>query len=568
MTTGRRLVFGPFVLDAGTQVLWRGGEVVPLTPKAAALLLALVEKQGDVVGKAELLARVWPDTVVEEANLSVTVSTLRKALGPRDDGSPWVETVSRRGYRFRAPVTGAAPRRLALAVLPFRSLAGAEEHLGLGMADALINRLLPLPGLVVRPTGAVMRYAERVTEPGEAARELGVEAVVEGTIQRDGGRLRVSVRLIPRTDELRPWADRFDVPFTDLFAVEDAIADHVARALEPRLAPGAARAAADGPRHVPSLPAYEAYLRGRLFWSRFSGDGLQKAVASFQEAATLDPGYAEPHAGLADAFLILAFTGMAPPDALWPEARAAAEEALRRDPDLAEARTALGFLRLFQDWDWAGARRELDRAQAASPRDVAVGQWRGLFLAMAGELEAARAEIGRVREADPLSLVAGAVAGLVHALAREHEAELALVRRAAELEPDHFLAQWSLGLACAHNGLFEEAVAAHRRAVELAEGASVMKAVLAWTLARAGRADEARRLLVEIEAGSGGAFAYQRATVLAALGEREAALTSLEQAAAARDPWLVLIGVDPMLDPLGGHPRLASLAARVRPAAG
>jgi len=566
VTTGRRLAFGPFVLDVETQVLWRGGDVVPLTPKAAALLQALLEKQGDVVRKAELLARVWPDTVVEEANLSVTVSALRKALGPREDGSVWVETVSRRGYRFRAPVTGVAPRRLALAVLPFRSLAGAEDHLGLGMADALINRLLPLPGLVVRPTGAVMRYATRAVEPGEAARELGVEAVVEGTIQRDGGRLRVSARLVPRTDELRPWADRFDVPFTDLFAVEDAIAERVARALEPRLAPGAAPAG--GRRNVPRLGAYEAYLRGRLFWSRFNGEGLQKAVACFQEAATLDPGYAEPHAGLADAFLILSFTGLAPPDALWPEARAAAEEALRRDPDLAEARIALGFLRLFQDWDWPGARRELDRAKAASPDSGAVGQWRGLFLAMAGELEAARAEVVRARESDPLSLVAGTVAGLVHALAREHEAELALVRRAAELEPDRFLAQWSLGLACAHNGLFEEAVAAHRRAVELAEGASVMKAVLAWTLARAGRADEARARLAEIESGPGGAFAYQRATVLAALGEREAALTSLEQAAAARDPWSVLIGVDPMLDPLRGDPRLASLAARVRRTAG
>jgi DNA-binding winged helix-turn-helix (wHTH) protein/tetratricopeptide (TPR) repeat protein len=566
VTTGRRLAFGPFVLDAETQVLWRGGDVVPLTPKAAALLQALVERQGDVVGKAELLARVWPDTVVEEANLSVTVSNLRKALGPREDGSVWVETVSRRGYRFRAPVTGVAPRRLALAVLPFRSLAGAEDHLGLGMADALISRLLPLPGLVVRPTGAVMRYTGRAAEAGEAARELGVEAVVEGTIQRDGGRLRVSVHLVPRTGELRPWADRFDVPYTDLFAVEDAIADRVARALEPRLAPGAAPAG--GHRRVPRLDAYEAYLRGRLFWSRFDGEGLQKAMACFQEAAELDPGYAEPHAGLADAFLIVAFTGLAPPDALWPEARGAAEEALRRDPDLAEARIALGFLRLFQDWDWPGARRELDRALAASPDSAAVGQWRALFLAMAGELEAARAEVGRARESDPLSLVAGLVAGLVHSLAREHEAELTLVRRAAELEPGRFLAQWSLGLACAHNGLLDEAVAAHRRAVELAGGASMMKAVLAWTLARAGRADEARAVLAEIESGSGGAFAYQRATVLAALGEREAALASLEQAAAARDPWSVLIGVDPMLDPLRGDPRLASLAARVRRSAG
>jgi DNA-binding winged helix-turn-helix (wHTH) protein/tetratricopeptide (TPR) repeat protein len=562
VTDARRFAFGPFVLDAQTHVLWRGPDVAPLTPKAAALLEALVEKQGDVVAKAELLARVWPDAVVEEANLSVTISALRRALGPREDGAQWVETVSRRGYRFRGPViVSGAARRLTLAVLPFRSVGAGEDHLGLGMADAVINRLLPLAGLLVRPTGAVLRYASGAIDPTEAACALGVDAVVEGTLQRDRDRLRVSVRLLPRTEELLPWADRFDVPFTDLFAVEDAIAERVARALGPRLEPSSSRATAR--RHVPRLDAYEAYLRGRLFWSRFDGGGLLKAVASFQEAAALDPAYAEPHAGLADAFLILAVSGIGPPEDFWPDARAAAEEALRRDPDVAEARIALGFVRLFQDWDWAGARRELLRAAAASPANPAVLQWRGLFLAMSGELDAARDEMTRAREADPLSLVASAVTALVHALSHEYDDERGLARRAAELEPGHFLAHWSLGLACAHGGLFEEALRAHRRAVELAEGAPVMQAVLAWTLARAGQGAEARALLAEIETGGRYFSPYQRATVLAALGDHDGALRDLLRAADARDPWVTWLKVDPMLDPLRTDPRLADLEARV-----
>src|SRR6185295_3218528 len=196
MTDARRFAFGPFVLDAQTHVLWRGQDVVPLTPKAAGLLEALLESEGDVVAKATLIGRVWPDTVVEEANLSVTISALRKVLGLRDDGADWIETVSRRGYRFRGPVSilGAA-KRLALAVLPLRSLGAAEGNLGLGMADALINRLVPLPGLLVRPLGAVLRYADHDVDAGAAARELGVDAVLEGTLQRDGERLRVSLRL-------------------------------------------------------------------------------------------------------------------------------------------------------------------------------------------------------------------------------------------------------------------------------------------------------------------------------------------------------------------------------------
>jgi DNA-binding winged helix-turn-helix (wHTH) protein/tetratricopeptide (TPR) repeat protein len=564
VTETRRFAFGPFALDAQTHVLWRGPDVVPLTPKAAGLLEALLEKEGDVVSKAALIGRVWPDTVVEEANLSVTVSALRKVLGLREDGADWVETVSRRGYRFRGPVqiVGAA-RRLALAVLPLRSLGAAQGHLGLGMADALINRLVPLPGLLVRPIGAVLRYAEHEVDAGAAARELGVDAVLEGTLQRDGERLRVSLRLLPQADDLPPWADRFDVPFTDLFAVEDAIAERVVRALGPRLEPGVRHAPGGGRRHAPRLEAYEAYLRGRLFWSRFDGDGLGKAVACFQEAAELDPAYAEPHAGLADAFLILAFAGIAPPAELWPEARAAAEEALRHDPDLAEARIALGYLRLLQDWDWDGARRELERAAVLSPRSISVLQWRGLFLALSGDLEAARREMARAREADPLSLVASTVSAFVHSLAREHGVELALARRAAELEPGRFVAHWCLGLALVHAGLFEEAIGAHRRAVELTEGSPVMKPVLAWTLARAGRGAASRGLLAEIEEGGGYASPYQLATVLAALGDRDAALEALARAADTRDPWVTLLRVDPMLDPLRDDPRLAALVGRI-----
>jgi DNA-binding winged helix-turn-helix (wHTH) protein/tetratricopeptide (TPR) repeat protein len=566
VTIARRFSFGPFVFDASTHVLWRGTNVAPLTPKAAALLEVLLAKAGDVVPKAELLARVWHDTVVEEANLSVTISALRKVLGAREDGAQWVETVPRRGYRLCGPVAASgtpSTKRLALAVLPFRSVGGADEHLGLGLADALINRLLPLPGLLVRPTGAVLRYVGREVDSTEASRELGVDAVVEGTLQRDGERLRVSVRLLPRGDDLRPWAERFDVPFTNLFAVEDALAERVAHALAPRLDSGALPSSALVTRHVPRLDAHEAYLRGRLFWNRFDADGLQKAVAYFQEAAALDPAYAAPHAGLADAFLVVALSGTMPPEALWPEARTAAEDALKRDPQLAEARSTLGFIRLFQDWDWAGARQELSRAAVASPDSVAVRQWRGLFLALCGELEPARAELAHAREADPLSPVASAIAALVHALAGEYEAELALARRAVELEPNRFLAHWSLGLACVHVGLFEEAVRVHRRATELAQGVPLLRPVLAWTLAQTGHAAEARTLLAEIDAAGDYASHYQRATVLIALNEHDAALQALAQAVDTHDPWVTLLKVDPMLEPLRDDARLTALVARV-----
>ncbi len=555
-----RFEFGPFRLDPVKRVLWRGTELVPLTPKALALLSALVEQQGDVVPKQDLMDRVWPDTAVEEANLSVTVSALRKALGTQPGGEPYIETVPRRGYRFVAKVKG-PPRRLSLAVLPFRPLGGAEEDapLGLGMADALISRLTPHADLAVRPTGTVRRYAELPTPPEQAGAELGVDVVLDGTLQRQLGRLRLSVQLLPRVPSVEAWAEVFDEELTHIFAVQDSIARKVAASLLPHLR--GLSPPLPHPAYTPDLEAYEAYLRGRYFWTRLSGMGLEKAYACFQEAASQDPRYAAPHAGLAQVYLVLGFSGLMAPDGAWPQAREAAERALALDPTLADAHIGLGYTALLEDGDWAGARRHLERARTLDPDSPATQQWYGLLLALGGDIEAARAPIARAREGDPLALIANTLEILLHSLAREHELELELCRRLVELFPDQFVGHWSLGLACLHNGLAEEAVAEHRRALELAEGALFMKAVLAFTLAGAGGRTEAERLLGELDAAASDQYVseYQRATIEVALGRPDCALERLERAIGQRDPWTLLLRVDPMLLPLRQEPRFEAL---------
>jgi serine/threonine-protein kinase len=550
--------FGPFRLDPEKLVLWRGSQVAPLTPKALLLLCALVEQNGDVVTKQTLMDRVWPDTAVEEANLSVTVSALRKVLGTRAGGEPYIETVPRRGYRFVAPVSGAAGR-VSLAVLPFRHLAGAADDapLGLGMADALINRLTRLGDLLVRPTGTVRMYAERPTTPERAASELGVDAVLDGTLQRDGTRVRLSVQLVPRAASVEPWAEAFDDELTQIFALQDSIARKVAAALVPHLRgtgePSSVRA------YAPNLDAYEVFLRGRYFWTRLSAQALEKAFSCFQEAAERDPRYAEPHAGLAYAWLVLGFSGLTPPRSAWAQARDSAQQALALDETLAEAHVALGYVALFDRWDWKGARKELELALSLRPDSLMTQQWYGLFLALSGEVEAARGPIARARESDPLGLIANTLTVLLHHLAREHDRELELARRVVELDPYPFLGHWSLGLACAHAALTEEAVAEHRRALELAEGAPFMKAVLAWTLASTGARSEAVGLLAELDAADSYVSEYQLACVELALGERERALERLGAARERHDPWLLLLKVDPMLDALRDDPRLDAL---------
>ena len=558
-----KLEFGPFRLDAAKRVLWRGGEVVTLPPKALDLLIALAEQRGDVVTKDELMKRVWRDTFVEEANLSVNVSALRKALGDQRSGRPYIETVSRRGYRFAALDPRADSALPTLAVLPFIALGRGKDdaYLGAGLADALITRLGSTGRVVVRPTSAVLKYAGH--DPREAGRELQVDAVLEGKIQRHRSRLRVTVQLVPLSGPTPAWAETFDEEATNVFAVQDRIAEQVARALDLRL--GAAERERLTRRHTADASAYQSYLKGRYFWSRFTGEWLEKALAFFREAVEKDPGFCLPHAGLADAYLVLGFSGRVSPREAWPLAGEEARRALAIDETVADAHVSLAYVRLFGEWDWKRAGADLARAVALSPNSAAVHQWRGLYLDMLGRLDEARTAIGRAQQLDPLSLVAATLLAFQSYLARDHGRELQECRRAVELDPNHFLGRWSLGLALQHQGRHREAVAEHRKAAKLSGGSALMTPVLARSLALAGRRSEAKKLLARLERASREtrAGSYANATVHLALGDEDAALALLEAATEERDPWLVWLKVDPMLDGLRGHRRFQSLVRRV-----
>lgn len=557
-TPGPLFEFGPFRLDPAKRVLWRGTELVPLAPRVLDVLVALVEQGGDVVTKEQLMARVWPDTFVEEANLSVNVSALRRALGKREDGGSYIETVARRGYRFVAPARApsASP---SLAVLPFRVLGavGGLDWLGPAMADALITRLGGTDRVIVRPTSAVLRHGG--LDPLGAARALGVDVVLEGSVQVQEGRLRATMQLWPVSQAAPSWTDTLEAALGDIFAIEDEVAQRVAGALALPLSAG--ERVSLRRRGTVSLEAYEAYTRGRLFWSRLTGASLVKAFTCFAEAAALDPGYAHPHVGLADAHLTLGVSGLVRPHEAWAEAGAEARRAVELDDSVAEAHVSLAFVRLFEGWDWAAAGSELERATDLGPGAAGPHQWRAVYLGALGRFEEAAREIERAREIDPVSAMVNAVAGLHHTLSRQTDRALDQHRRTVELEPNQFLGYWGLGIALAAAGRHEEALAEHRRAVDLAEGAGFIKAVLARTLALAGRTEEARALLREEAATA--TSAYQAATVELALGEEEAALASLERALEAREPWVILLKVDPMLDPLRGHPRFDSLERRI-----
>jgi Flp pilus assembly protein TadD len=345
--------------------------------------------------------------------------------------------------------------------------------------------------------------------------------------------------------------------------VQDRIAEQVARALDLRL--GAPERERLTRRHTGNALAYEAYLKGRYFWSRFTGEWLEKAIVFFREAVEQDPGFSLPHAGLADAYLILGFSGLVSPRDAWALAGEAARTALAIDETVAEAHVSLGYVQLFQEWSWAKARTQLQRAVALNPNSAAARQWYGLYLDTVGRFDEARSEIAQARDLDPLSLVATTLMAFQYDLVRDHDREMQECRKAVELDPNHFLGRWALGLALQHQGRHREAVAEHRKAVKLSGGSAVMTPVLARSLALAGQRSEAKTLLTRLERGSREtrAGSYANATVHLALGDKDAALACLEAAAEERDPWLVWLKVDPMLDELRGHRRFQSLVRRV-----
>jgi DNA-binding winged helix-turn-helix (wHTH) protein/TolB-like protein/Tfp pilus assembly protein PilF len=605
--------FGPFRLSPSRWVLERGGETVPLTPRAYDTLLALVESRGRVLTKEELFQIVWKGAVVDENNLSQAISAVRKALGEGANGDRYVSTTPRRGYSFVAPVEEirddrrpmpqaaavplppavAAPARApfrwrvpwialvllaaalgalwmvrgradrqaeapvrSLAVLPFRLLgaAGGNEHLGLALADAVITRLGYVRSLSVRPISAVLPFAEK--DPVSAGRALSVDAVLEGRIQESEGRLRVTVQLIAVRQGTPFWSGKFDVPRADLFSLEDSVSGDVAYALAPRLSTHEELRLA---RHHSARPeAYEAYLRGRYFWSRRSPKDLEAAVREFEAAIAADERFAPAWSGLADA-RVLRGTDFPAEFAL---ARAAAEKALSLDPDLAEAHASLAMARFFGEWDFAGAEREFQRALSLAPGYATAHDWYAYWLVSAGRFDEAVAEIRSAREIDPTSLNMNRDVGHILLYARRFDEAAAQLKSVVRMDPSYPHVRLYLAAALLYASHLEEA-STEARALSAAGGD--VEELQALIEARAGRLEALRRYIPKLlhAADSGTAKPDTVASAYGWLGDKDQAFRWLERDFEAHDFYLVFLKVDPVFDPLRNDPRFGDLLRKI-----
>lgn len=627
--------FGPFRIDAVKRLLLRDGSPVHIAPKAFDTLLILVERNKLVVEKDELIRTLWPDSFVEEINLPVHISALRKALGDNKDEHRYIVTIPRRGYSFVAEVnqpedeqshssdhiitagtdagesalqidsvkdvvpdvmpdsrrwksfsaiasfaalimavaffyfsfTGksnqstAATTPRSIAVLPFKILGSdGDQYLGAGIADALITKLSNVKQIAVRPTSAVLKYEDLQRDELVAGRELEVDLLLSGVIQKVGSEIRVTVQLVRVADGIPIWAGQFDQNFTDHFTIQDTIARKVAEAMMLRLTENESKQLAK--QYTQNTKAYQLYLQGRYYWNKRTAQGLEKAVEHFKRAVEIDPEFALAFAGLADCYILISDYGQVRPKDSYPQAKAAATRALQMDDSLAEAHTSLASVHLFYDWDFAGAEREFLRAIELDPNHPTTDHWYSWCLIVKGRLMESRTKIDRALELDPASLAINTALGKHFHYARQYEEALEQYGKVLDMDPNYVPALHNIGLTYAHIGRYEEAIAVLKKAAALSQSSS---AALAHVYAVSGKAAEARKILAELEALSKRSFVspFRIAMVYAGLGKKDQAFEWLEKAFEERDKWLIFLKLEPIFDRLHPDPRFRDLLRRV-----
>src|SRR6266478_2803358 len=609
--------FEGFRLNAGERRLERNGEPVQLPPKVFDLLVVLVRNRGHPLEKDEILKTLWPDSFVEESNLSVNVSALRRALGEAANGARFIETVPKRGYRFIAAVAeiaavevphrdpaepnivgnAAAPSKRVLlaagsialalaasywiartiglagpslssvrsiAILPFLPLGGdeAQSYLGLGMADAIITRLGGLKKLEVRPTSAVLKYAGAIGDPFEVGKTLRVDAVLEGRVQQVDKRLRVTVQLLSAREGKQLWAETFDDYFTNIFAVQDTISEKVASALSLDL--GGSDRPAGSRRSTENTEAYRLYLQGQYLASKRLHEATLGAIEYFEKAVAADPDYTLAYAAMANACLIRAGEGWG--GDLRMKAKNAALRAISLDDKAAEAHLALGQVLMRADWDWSGADRAFRRAIATDPRSAYSHAALSTLFTALGRHDEAIGEMEFACRLDPTSAsLRSDLAWALH-FARRYQDAIREASRAVNLDVWSYTAHRQLGKAYLFQSRFPEAIEEAKKAFEINGGRRRrVFAELANAYVRAGQRAQANSItgdLRHLESGDPEPH-YEMAVLHAALGDHDAAFQALEAACELRLTRVIWMNQDPEIDPLRADTRYKRLLGKL-----
>lgn len=551
----------------------RGGKPIALTPKIFDTLQVLVENPGRLITKSEFMERVWRDAFVEEATLAQSISQLRKAIGDPDA----IETVPKKGYRFTPRVEVIEPPSVtaphseirSIAVLPFQPLSqnDRDESLEMGMADTLITRLSGLRQLLVRPMSSVRKYADSKVDTLSAGRELEVESVLEGSLQRHANRVRVTARLMRVSDGASLWSGILEQEMTDIFALQDVISSQLTQALSLELSRAEQMRLIK--HYTQSTSAYQLYLKGRYYWWKDAPAEFKKSQAYFHRAVEEDPSYALGYCGLNSFYGYGAAWGMMPPEEGWPKAEWAVKKALEIDDQLAEAHLDMAALKMVYYLDWAGTEREAKRAIELSPGFDEIHYAYSFFLLVMGRFPEALEEAKRALECNPFSARISQHLGYVFYCARKFDLAIRQYCKALDLDGDNASVYQALGDAYEQHGDYRSAVKEWTRAMLNHENELVdllgkgesretfergLRSVAAKTLERLQRDRDNGAYIPEIK------FTRQYLRT----GDREAAMRSLSLAVEERNVYALMIARDPLYDPLRSDPRFTELVKRMK----
>lgn len=633
------LRFGNFELDRTRYQLRRNGKVVRLERIPMELLLLLAERRGELVGREEILGRVWgTDTYLEtDSSINTAMRKVRQALGDNAEKPAFIETVTGKGYRFVAKVTevsgpetslmkdgepgalalpceppvaaaqsathaqmllagngfgtpadlrsrrillgalaamsavGAAAflvgrngRRVTVAVLPFENLSSdrEQEYFVEGLEEETVTVLGGLNPeemrVIARSSTRIYRKQER--DLAEISQALGADYLLEGSVRREGERVRLTVKLIRASDRTQVWAKSFDRSGAGVIEIQEELGNAIAQQIHITVA--ASRTTIQRQTRDPA--AFEFYLLGRHYSERPAADSNRKAIHFYQAAIDRDPRYALAWAGLSAVYSNRAISSDADTRESLPVARQAAAQSQRLDPTLAEGHMAVARVNFWMDWKWGDARRGLEYALELKPNDAPARRMLAHVLSNSGlHAEADRAITG-ARELDPLSAYTLAIQGQVLFQARRYDQAWEPLERAIRLEPNFWIPHVILGKILERGRQFESASISLDRADALAGGSTEPISIKGWVMARSGRTSEARQILRSLEDRRNTVFVppYNLALIHFGLGNVIAAMDWLEQAYDVRDVRLVFLPVDPKWDEIRGHPRFRDLVAR------
>jgi TolB-like protein/DNA-binding winged helix-turn-helix (wHTH) protein/Flp pilus assembly protein TadD len=622
-----RLLFGVFELDLRAGELRKHGLRVRLQEQPFQVLAMLLEHHGEVVTRGELQKKLWPaDTFVDfDHGLNKAINKIREALSDSAESPRFVETVARRGYRFLVqvkvvdqlatqplPETEFADRReqasklamfkhllpssawkvsvlvpllmaaslaawklhswhtpspviRSLAVLPLESLSSdaSQDYFADGMTDELISNLGQISALRVISRTSVMAYKHASKPLPQIARELNVDAVVEGTVLRSGDQVRITAQLIQASSDKHLWSQSYQGELRDTLALQSQVARAIADQIRINLNPQ--EQAALKTVKVVNPEAYESYLKGRYFWNKRTADGLKVALAYFNQAIEEDPKYARAYSGLADTYALLGdwqYAVMTPKEAL-PKAKAAAIRALELDSALGEAHNSLAFCLDGFDWNFESAGEEFRRAIELNPGYATAHHWYAWHLSLLGHYDEAIAEMRKAKNLDPLSLIISADLAELLVIAHLYDESILESRKTIEMDPNFALAHNQLGQAYLQKQMHDEAITEMQKAVQLSGGSPTLIANLARAYVASGERIEAVKLLNDLKKRSNPAYSHasEIAVVYAALGDKDQAMNWLEKGYEERfNPGVLL---RPGFDPLRADARFENLVRSI-----